>query len=159
MNKTNSGFTIVELLIVIVVIAILAAISIVAYNGIQNRANDSIVKSDLSQVAKKLEHYKVLNGTYPSTSSSQLVNANLSFSKSSYDTSTNNGYRDNTSDNYSFVARTRIGQAFMVSSSDSSVKDYNSGWAAANICPATGFSDYAPTAAHVGGSWNTTWVN
>ena len=36
----KSGFTIVELLIVVVVIAILAAISIVAYAGIQNRANE-----------------------------------------------------------------------------------------------------------------------
>jgi prepilin-type N-terminal cleavage/methylation domain-containing protein len=36
MKRTMSGFTIVELLIVIVVIAILAAISVVAYTGIQN---------------------------------------------------------------------------------------------------------------------------
>ncbi|MCA9336234.1 prepilin-type N-terminal cleavage/methylation domain-containing protein, partial [Candidatus Saccharibacteria bacterium] len=42
-----SGFTIVELLIVIVVLAILAAITIVAYNGIQQRSRDSIRKSDL----------------------------------------------------------------------------------------------------------------
>ena len=52
--KTHSGFTIVELLIVIVVIGILAAISIVAYNGIQNRANDTAVKNDISAMAKKL---------------------------------------------------------------------------------------------------------
>ena len=39
-NKVK-GFTLVELLIVIVVIAILAAISIVAYNGIQQRSRDS----------------------------------------------------------------------------------------------------------------------
>ncbi|MCA9336117.1 prepilin-type N-terminal cleavage/methylation domain-containing protein, partial [Candidatus Saccharibacteria bacterium] len=45
-NK-KTGFTIVELLIVIVVIAILAAITIVAYNGIQQRSRDSIRKSDL----------------------------------------------------------------------------------------------------------------
>jgi prepilin-type N-terminal cleavage/methylation domain-containing protein len=38
-HKNYSGFTIVELLIVIVVIAVLAAITIVAFNGIQNRAN------------------------------------------------------------------------------------------------------------------------
>ncbi len=52
-QKKPVGFTIVELLIVIVVIAILAAISVVAYTGIQNRANDAAVKSDLANAAKK----------------------------------------------------------------------------------------------------------
>lgn len=61
----RSGFTIVELLIVIVVIGILAAISIVAYNGIQNRAHSTAVNSDLNNNAKKLEEYKILNGRYP----------------------------------------------------------------------------------------------
>jgi prepilin-type N-terminal cleavage/methylation domain-containing protein len=39
-SKQQKGFTIVELLIVVVVIAILAAITIVSYNGIQNRAKN-----------------------------------------------------------------------------------------------------------------------
>ena len=59
------GFTIVELLIVIIVIAILAAISIVAYNSIQGRARDSQRKSDLGSVAKALELYHIDNGGYP----------------------------------------------------------------------------------------------
>ena len=50
----KSGFTIVELLIVVVVIAILAAITIVAYNGIQNRAKVSSLQSSASQANKKL---------------------------------------------------------------------------------------------------------
>ena len=45
MKRGVKGFTIVELLIVIVVIAILAAISIVAYNGIQSRANNTKIVS------------------------------------------------------------------------------------------------------------------
>ena len=49
----RNGFTIVELLIVIVVIAILAAVSFVAYSGIQNEAADSAVRSDLSQAGRK----------------------------------------------------------------------------------------------------------
>jgi prepilin-type N-terminal cleavage/methylation domain-containing protein len=49
------GFTIVELLIVIVVIAILAAISVVAYSGIQQRAKASAAKSDLRNFAKAIE--------------------------------------------------------------------------------------------------------
>ena len=59
------GFTIVELLIVIVVIAILAAITIVAYNGIQNRAKASTAQSLASQVAKKAEAYNTVESSYP----------------------------------------------------------------------------------------------
>jgi prepilin-type N-terminal cleavage/methylation domain-containing protein len=62
--RKRYGFTIVELLIVIVVIAILAAISIVAYNGIQQRARDNIRKSDLAQIEKSLELYKIDKGKY-----------------------------------------------------------------------------------------------
>lgn len=63
--KKERGFTIVELLVVIVVIAILAAISIVAYTGIQNRARESAVASKEAQVKKKLAVYKVENDAYP----------------------------------------------------------------------------------------------
>lgn len=66
-TKYRSGFTIVELLIVIVVIGILAAITIVAYNGIQQRATASAASIALTQANKKLELYKVDNGTYPAS--------------------------------------------------------------------------------------------
>jgi len=59
--KHPKGFTIVELLIVVVVIAILAAITIVAYNGIQNRAKVSATQSSASQANKKLMTYAVTN--------------------------------------------------------------------------------------------------
>lgn len=64
-KRIHPGFTIVELLIVIVVIGILAAITIVAYNGIQGRARDTQRISDLKSIAKALELYKINNGVYP----------------------------------------------------------------------------------------------
>jgi general secretion pathway protein G len=69
MKKTMSGFTIVELLVVIVVIAILAAITIVAYNGIQTRAENTKTISAASQWAKALQMYKIDNGSYPTMNS------------------------------------------------------------------------------------------
>ena len=58
----QTGFTIVELLIVIVVIAILAAITIVAYNGIQDRSRDSIRAHDLANIKKALLAYDAAYG-------------------------------------------------------------------------------------------------
>lgn len=61
------GFTIVELLIVIVVIGILAAITIVAYNGIQNRAAAVSLQTDLSSASKTLKLYQADYGYYPTS--------------------------------------------------------------------------------------------
>ena len=59
----RQGFTIVELLIVIVVIAILAAISIVAYNGIQERAKASAVADGIKKIDKAFQLYDLTADT------------------------------------------------------------------------------------------------
>lgn len=60
-NK-SSGFTIVELLIVIVVIAILAAISIIAYTGIQNRSKITAIANDIKQLDKAFRLFATSEG-------------------------------------------------------------------------------------------------
>ena len=62
------GFTIVELLIVIVVIAILAAITIVAYNGVQARGRDAARVADMHDLKQQIELYYIDNGSYPTCS-------------------------------------------------------------------------------------------
>jgi prepilin-type N-terminal cleavage/methylation domain-containing protein len=63
-NKER-GFTIVELLIVIVVIGILAAITIVAYSGITARANATKAQTNAAQIQKIAEAYNADNSVYP----------------------------------------------------------------------------------------------
>ncbi len=68
MHKRNkSGFTIVELLIVIVVIGILAAISLAVFNGAQQRANNSRVLTGVKAYYSALLQYKTVNGVYPAS--------------------------------------------------------------------------------------------
>src|SRR5450756_885023 len=64
-SRKSSGFTIVELLVVIVVIGILAAITIVAYTGISSKATVASLVSDLDNASKQLKIFQVLNGAYP----------------------------------------------------------------------------------------------
>ena len=65
-NKASKGFTIVELLIVIVVIGILAALVVTTYNGIQQKARDTERKTDLNAMHSHAEAFQAENAKYPS---------------------------------------------------------------------------------------------
>ncbi len=67
LRKNQQGFTIVELLIVVVVIAILAAISIVAYTGITARANNSTAAATAKAVKDVATNHQGANGAFPQT--------------------------------------------------------------------------------------------
>ena len=83
------GFTLVELIIVIVIIGILAAVSLVAYNGVQQRANLASVQQDMSNIVKKLEIYNIENGSYPKAMGNF---PKLKINKQAYLSSGNNGW-------------------------------------------------------------------
>ncbi len=63
--RRANGFTIVELLVVIVVIGILAAITIVSYSGISQRAKEASIFADLSNASKLIDIFAVSNPNYP----------------------------------------------------------------------------------------------
>ncbi len=69
-KSTKAGFTIVELLIVIVVIAVLASISVVAYNGIQQRSRNAKELAAVKMYLKALHAYALDNGAYPDANNS-----------------------------------------------------------------------------------------
>lgn len=64
-KRLKSGFTIVELLVVVVVIAILASITVVSYNGITERSKTARLASAVRDYANILSMYKVTYGQFP----------------------------------------------------------------------------------------------
>lgn len=132
-REGQGGFTIVELLIVIVVIGILAAITIVAYNGIQNRANDNAVRSDLTNFAKKIRVAEVDLNAFPAGGAIRTggvdtgdpsTSPNISYkaTRSAYYTSVNNFYyctgRDSTTGvtSFRFYAKSKSGNTWRYTS-------------------------------------------
>lgn len=137
--KNNRGFTIVELLIVIVVIGILAAIVIVAYNGIQNKAYDTTAKNDLAVFKKKVENVKTMSTgeLYPS-SNVFTPDGSIIFTKSAYSTGVNNVIYCWSLDKTEFGAAvyTKSGNKYFVSNTKG-VTDYTWAWTntGASTCP------------------------
>jgi prepilin-type N-terminal cleavage/methylation domain-containing protein len=66
LKKRNEGFTIVELLIVIVVIGILALLVITTYSGIQQKARNSKRQTDIQSLQTQMEAFYSQEGYYPS---------------------------------------------------------------------------------------------
>lgn len=64
-DSNESGFTIIELVIVIAVIGILSSIAFVSYNGWKQSTTVAQLKSDLNGVAAAMENYRTFNNTYP----------------------------------------------------------------------------------------------
>lgn len=74
MNKVNKknklkiklGFTLFELLVTISIIAVLTAVAVVSFGGVNKKSRDSRRVADLEKVRIALEGYRQLNATYPS---------------------------------------------------------------------------------------------
>jgi len=106
-SKYSRGFTIVELLIVIVVIGILAAITIVAYNGIQQRATVASLNSDLDNASKTIKLFQVDNSAFPAT-----INCAIP------DSTTNKCVKSSNGTTYQYIA-TSVPQLFCLAATKS----------------------------------------
>src|SRR5260221_14568315 len=67
--NSKKGFTLVEMMVVISIIAILSAIGLTVYTQAQKAGRDAKRQSDIQEIQKALEQYYAINQTYPSTMS------------------------------------------------------------------------------------------
>ena len=102
----QSGFTIIELLIVIVVIGILAGLVLNVFTGIQEDGRDAERKTDLEALEGHLEAYAAKNnGVYPATTDIDDVTADATFIGENFEGLDTDAMLDPTSDDeYSYVA-------------------------------------------------------
>ena len=100
----------------IVVIAILATITVVAFSGIQNRANDSAVRADISSAARKLELANVDLAHYPWNNTEM---PDYKVSKEAYNLTMNNVYycTDKVNNTYALGLRSRSMKGFIATNS------------------------------------------
>jgi type II secretion system protein G len=85
-NNNKRGFTIIELIVVIAIIAVLAGIVISSVNIYTAKARDAKRMADLRQISKALELYKIDNGQYPSTAGICAGNWCCSYSVANWNT-------------------------------------------------------------------------
>ncbi len=150
----QKGFTIVELLIVVVVIAILAAITIVAYRGIQNNAHDAAVQSDLSSNGKLLLRRVAETGVYPVS----FDTIGLKASKGSYLLSRNNFYIcvNATTGRFALSGVSVSGKGFQ--NVDGNITQSASQLWGADTCNLIGSGVMAGAYSSTGATWQS-WVN
>lgn len=129
----NQGFTLVEVLIVVVVIAILAAVSIVSYNGVQNRANDAAVQVDARSNYEALMLRFAGGESDGSGSNTSWASSSARVTQNSYVTRSLSSFvLGTTSDGKAFAAGiSKSGKAFMFKGGTASVTNP---WTADNGC-------------------------
>lgn len=91
LNKKKSGFSLVEIMIIVLIIGILAALAVPNLLRARIEANEATAKATLKLISNALENYGSINHIYPTTTSS-LMGAAPPYLSIDYFSSPVNGY-------------------------------------------------------------------
>lgn len=71
----NKGFTFIELLVTVTIIAVLVSVGVVSYGSVNKRSRDAKRRGDVEQLRSVLEMYRADNGSYPNAGSGSWTDA------------------------------------------------------------------------------------
>jgi type IV pilus assembly protein PilA len=146
MKLKNQGFSIVELIVIIVVIGILATVGIVSYNGVQNNARDTAIKSDLEGVGAQLEAYRTqvsnVSQQFPNTTT-QLGTLQIKANKASYSTSVSVNFvycTNATRQDFALAAISKSGNIYLMTEDGFRSHSLTAASFSATLCSSLGLS-------------------
>jgi len=161
MHRKHGGFTIVELLVVIVVIGILAAIIVISFNGITSKSQEISVKHDMKNIAKQVEVYKIDGGRYPT--STQLQDLGIKVNKPTYGVNPTGATIfycvDNAGTAFSIVARVKSNTLTQYLSSTGQTSTYSGSATAPQLCLDSGVPGTTSTVSYTAFTEDGAWYD
>ena len=164
MSKSTSGFTLIELMTVIVIITVLASIVVVSYTAIRSRGYDTAVTADMRIIAKFMQQGKIETGSYPYGTTALETYVDHSVNRSSYAVSPAISYNllfcynSTTPSDYYLLAQSKSGKRYYIYKSEE-IQEYTGGstWntTAANMCTSVAAGYFANGAGYSSGDTTT----
>lgn len=155
----HTGFTVVELLIVIVIIAILAAIILIAFGQIRYKSQEISVRHDMRNISKQIGIYEVENGNYPSITEFQDMGVKVN--KQTYGVNPVGATIfycvDDAGTVFSLVARVKSAYIVKYLSTDNAVSGYSGSGSAPQLCIDSGVPGPTSNINYTGFTNNGSW--
>lgn len=156
----KNGFTIVELLIVIVVLSVLVTLVVIGYVGVQGRAYEVSVRQDLGTIAKQVEMYRVELGRYPTVSDMDVLKIRVNKSAYGVNPVGATGFYCVNVDGSAFSIVTRIKSALIIQYNSIAAQTipYAGSQTAPQLCTDSGVPTTTYLAFTHDGVWNS-WID